>query len=102
MRSQQSRPTPTLNTLGADQTSMELTDDDEPCLVRPTHFIRVLAVPRVEGTERVGPLELGIVTFLACNGGSATPDQVIDAVWGGKAIERGTFFTRLTKTRNAL
>src|SRR5207302_7666098 len=36
------------------------------------------------------------------NGGSATPDQVIDAVWGGKAIERGTFLNRLTKTRNAL
>ena len=62
----------------------------------------MLGVPRIEGTERIGPLELGIVTFLACNGGSATPDQVIDAVWGGKAIERGTFLNRLTKTRNAL
>jgi two-component SAPR family response regulator len=62
----------------------------------------VLGVPRIEGVERIGPLELGIVAFLACNGGSATPDEVIDAVWGGKAIERGTFLNRLTKTRNAL
>ena len=69
---------------------------------QPAHLIRVLGVPRIDGFDRIGPLELGIATFLACNGGRATPDQIKDAVWNGKRIEHGTFTNRLTKTRQAL
>jgi DNA-binding SARP family transcriptional activator len=70
-------------------------------LPQPSHLVRVLGTPRVDGVNGLGRLELGIITFLACNGGTATPDQVIDAVWSGKAIERGTFLNRLSKTRAA-
>lgn len=77
-------------------------DDDGWTPPQPEHIVRVLGVPRIDGFERVGPLELGIVAFLACNGGRATPDQIKDAVWNGKRIEHGTFTNRLTKTRQAL
>ncbi len=74
--------------------------DDEPA-GNPSFVVRLLGRPRIDGVAELGPLEISIITFLACNGGSATPEQVIDAVWNGRLIERGTFLNRLTKTRRA-
>lgn len=79
-------------------------DDDQADdwkLPEPEHLVRVLGAPRLDEAPSIGRLELSIIAFLACSGGSATPDQVIDAVWGGKAIGQGTFMNRLTKARNA-
>ncbi|MFT3851347.1 MAG: hypothetical protein QM733_01180 [Ilumatobacteraceae bacterium] len=42
------------------------------------------------------------MTFLACSGGSASESQVIDAVWGGRAIERTTLWNRISRARSVL
>lgn len=68
----------------------------------PEHLVRVLGVPRLDQAPDIGRLELSIIAFLACNGGAATTDQVIDAVWGGKVISQGTFMNRLTRLRNTV
>jgi hypothetical protein len=79
----------------------EENEADDASESEPVHLVRLLGVPHIDGLPRLGRLEMGIIAFIACNGGTATPEQVIDAVWGGKAIENGTFLNRLTKTRQA-
>ena len=64
--------------------------------------MRTLGVPSVDGHPTLGRLEVNLITFLACSGGSATESQVIDAVWNGRAIERGTLWNRISKARAAL
>ena len=77
------------------------TDDDwsEP---QPELLVKVLGVPRIDSYPNLGRLELNLVTFLACNHGSATEDQLIDAIWNGRAIERTTVWNRISKARAAL
>jgi hypothetical protein len=76
-------------------------EDSDDQAGTPGCLVRLLGRPRIDGIADLGPLEISIIAFLACNGGSATPEQVIDAVWNGRLIERGTFLNRLTKTRRA-
>lgn len=75
-------------------------DDDDAARADPTHLVRVLGAPSIDGVSGLGRLELGIITYLACNGRIATPEQIIDAVWSGKTIGQGTFSNRLTRARN--
>lgn len=65
-------------------------------------MIRVLGAPRVECPAALGQRDVSLLAFVACNGGSATDDQVIDAVWGGKALEKPSFYNRLSRIRSAL
>lgn len=65
-------------------------------------LIRVLGVPRVEHSAQLGQRDVSLLAFVACCGGSATDDQVIDAVWSGKTMTKPGFGNRLTKIRNAL
>lgn len=65
-------------------------------------LIRVLGAPRVECPASLGQRDVSLLAFVACNGGSATDDQVIDAVWGGKALEKPSFYNRLSRIRSAL
>jgi nucleoid-associated protein YgaU len=76
--------------------------EDGPPWPEPELLVRVLGVPRIDRTPGLGRIELNLVTFLACSGGSATESQVIDAVWNGRAIERATLWNRISKARAAL
>ena len=87
-----------LDSLGEDEPDSK--DHDDPAQVAPTHLVRVLGAPSIDGVSGLGRLELGIITYLACNGRIATPEQIIDAVWSGKTIGQGTFSNRLTRARN--
>lgn len=78
----------------------EAKDDDDAALTEPIHLVRVLGAPTIDGISGLGRLELGIITYLACSGRVATPEQIIDAVWSGKSIGQGTFSNRLTRARN--
>ncbi len=75
-------------------------DDDDAASSEPIHLVRVLGAPTIDGISGLGRLELGIITYLACSGRVATPEQIIDAVWSGKSIGQGTFSNRLTRARN--
>lgn len=75
-------------------------DYDDAASTEPIHLVRVLGAPTIDGISGLGRLELGIITYLACNGRVATPEQIIDAVWSGKTIGQGTFSNRLTRARN--
>jgi DNA-binding SARP family transcriptional activator len=76
--------------------------EEEPSLLGDRLLIRVLGVPRVECSVALGQRDTSLLAFVACNGGSATDDQVIDAVWGGKAMGKPSFYNRLSRIRNAL
>lgn len=65
-------------------------------------LVRVLGPPRVDGFPNLGRLDVSLVAFLACNGGQATEDQVVNAVWGGRAIEKATLWNRISKARVSL
>ena len=80
-------------------------DDTEPEPVAPRQpavMVRVLGPPDVPAFPSLGRLETSLVAFLACSGGSATIDQVIDAVWNGRLVERTTVWNRLSKARSVL
>jgi nucleoid-associated protein YgaU len=81
-----------------------LASDDEALADQPHPevVVRVLGVPSVDGHPSLGRIDLNLVTFLACSGGTATESQVIDAVWNGRAIERSTLWNRISKARAAL
>ena len=84
------------------------TFDEEPSgpdgweLPIPDLLVRVLGTPRVDGHPNLGPLDVSLVAFLACNGGHATQDQLVNAVWGGRAIEKATLWNRVSKARLSL
>ncbi len=82
----------------------DLVDDDEPegDQPHPEVIVRILGVPSVDGHPSLGRIDLNLITFLACSGGTATESQVIDAVWNGRAIERSTLWNRISKARAAL
>lgn len=80
----------------------ELGADDEWEPPVPTVLVKVLGPPRVDGHPSLGRLDVSLVAFLACNGGQATEDQVVNAVWGGRAIEKVTLWNRISKARVSL
>ena len=80
----------------------DLGEDDEWEPPAPEVLVRVLGPPRVDGHPNLGRLDVSLVAFLACNGGQATEDQVVNAVWGGRAIEKVTLWNRISKARVSL
>jgi LysM repeat protein len=76
--------------------------DDDWTTPQPELLVRVLGVPTIDGYANLGRIELNIVTFLACSGGQATEDQVIDAVWNGRLVEQTTLWNRISKARSVL
>ena len=94
---------------GDDMEQLELdingdrTSDDEPWSVpTPGLLIRLLGTPTLPAHPELGRLDVSLIAFLACHGRSATKDQVIDAVWGGRRIERSTLWNRISKARSTL
>ena len=80
----------------------DLGDDDEWEPPAPEVLVRVLGPPRVDGYPNLGRLDVSLVAFLACKGGRATEDQIVNAVWGGRAIEKVTLWNRISKARMSL
>jgi len=80
----------------------DLGEDDEWEPPAPSVLVRVLGPPRVDGFPNLGRLDVSLVAFLACNGGQATEDQVVNAVWGGRAIEKATLWNRISRARVSL
>lgn len=74
-------------------------DDDDWTIPEPEILVRVLGVPSVPAFPKLGRLELNLVTFIACHGGNVTEDQVIDAVWNGRFVERTNLWNRVSKAR---
>lgn len=88
--------------LDVDALDDDLGQDDEWEPPAPEVLVRVLGPPRVDGHPNLGRLDVSLVAFLACNGGQATEDQVVNAVWGGRAIEKVTLWNRISKARVSL
>ncbi|MCU1366239.1 MAG: hypothetical protein JWN39_1878, partial [Ilumatobacteraceae bacterium] len=79
------------------------TDEDQPwSLPEPGLLIRLLGAPTLPHHPQLGRLDISLVAFLACHDHSATEDQVINAVWGGRHIERSTLWNRISKARATL
>ena len=85
--------------LASDETSLTVEPEGWP---RPDLLVRVLGRPRVEHDAKLSQLEISLVAYLACRGGSVPTEEVIDAVWKGALIERRTMFNRLSKIRPKL
>ncbi len=68
----------------------------------PTYLVRVLGRPRIDQFPKVPRLELNIAVYLACHGGRATNDQLMDAIWDGTPIGREAVSNRLSKARSHL
>lgn len=69
---------------------------------RPDLLVRVLGRPRVEHDAKLSQLEISLVAYLACRGGSVPTEDILDAVWKGALIDRRTMFNRLSKIRPKL
>jgi DNA-binding SARP family transcriptional activator len=65
----------------------------------PEVLVRVVGPPDVPAFPALGRMDLNVVAFLACAGGSTTVDQVTDAVWGGRLVEKETVWNRMSKVR---
>lgn len=68
----------------------------------PEVMVTVFGAPHVDGFPELGRMDTNLVAFLACNGGEATDDQLIDAVWNGRMVERSTVWNRISKARSVL
>lgn len=68
----------------------------------PDVMVTVFGSPHVEDFPDLGRMDTNLVAFLACNGGGATEDQLIDAVWNGRLVERSTVWNRISKARSVL
>lgn len=75
-------------------------DDWQP--PAPGLLVKVLGSPRIEGVDTLRPTDVSLVAFLACRGGSSSEDQVINAVWCGRAVEKATLWNHITKIRAAI
>ncbi|MGD9796163.1 MAG: LysM peptidoglycan-binding domain-containing protein, partial [Acidimicrobiia bacterium] len=85
----------------ADDLDADLGEADDWEFPEPAVLVRVLGAPEVLG-HTVGRLETSIVTYLACHGGCRRDEQVINAVWNGRAVEPKTLWNRVSKIRSAL
>ena len=77
-------------------------EDDGWTPPEPELVVRVLGTPTIEAHPALGRAELNIVAFLACSGGKATEDQLIDAVWSGRLVERSTLWNKMSRARSVL
>jgi hypothetical protein len=75
--------------------------DDDWTLPTAKVMVRVLGEPEVLGTE-LGRIETSIVTYVASHDNSRRDDQVINAVWNGRALEPKTLWNKISKIRTAL
>jgi DNA-binding SARP family transcriptional activator len=75
-------------------------DDWQP--PSPALLVRVLGPPCVVSVEGLSATGVSLVAFLACHGHKATEDQLINAVWNGKAVNKTTVWNHITKIRSAL
>ena len=82
--------------------ALDVTSDDDWTRPDPDLLVRVLGTPTIEEHAGLGRAELNIVVFLACSGGKATEDQVIDAVWNGRLVERSTLWNKMSRARSVL
>jgi len=81
------------------ETDLTVEPDEWPV---PDLLVRVLGRPRVEHDAKLSQLEISLVAYLACRGGSVPTEDILDAVWKGALIERRTMFNRLSKIRPKL
>jgi nucleoid-associated protein YgaU/DNA-binding SARP family transcriptional activator len=65
-------------------------------------LVRVLGAPRVEGVDGLPATDVSLVAFLACHGRMAAEDQLINAVWNGRAVNKATLWNHITKARSVL
>ncbi|HQZ33339.1 MAG TPA: LysM peptidoglycan-binding domain-containing protein [Ilumatobacteraceae bacterium] len=82
--------------------ALDGTSDDDWTRPDPDLLVRVLGTPTIDEHPGLGRAELNIVVFLACAGGKATEDQVIDAVWNGRLVERSTLWNKMSRARSVL
>ena len=68
----------------------------------PELLVRVLGTPAAVGCSDLGRIETNLVVFLALHHNSATEEQVIDAVWNGRQVEKVTLWNRMSKARAVL
>jgi DNA-binding SARP family transcriptional activator len=76
--------------------------DETAEVVEPAVLVRVLGPPAIPSHSKIGRTDINLLAYLACNNGTATEDQIIDAVWGGRNVERTTLWNHLSKVRSAL
>lgn len=76
-------------------------DDDDWTPPDPAVLVRVLGAPEVVGVT-LGRIETSIITYLASHDGRRRDEQVINAVWNGRAIEPKTLWNRISKIRAVL
>ena len=79
----------------------DLGDDDDWEIPDPEVLVRVLGAPEVVGST-LGRIETSIVAYLACHGGRRRDEQVINAVWNGRAVEPKTLWNKISKIRAVL
>ena len=94
--------TPTFDQLLLTIDAPDGTSDDDWARPAPDLLVRVLGTPTIDEHPGLGRAELNIVIFLACSGGKATEDQVIDAVWNGRLVERSTLWNKMSRARSVL
>ena len=86
---------------GAVETDADLGEDDDWEFPEPAVLVRVLGAPEVIGVT-LGRIETSIVTYLAGHGGRRRDEQVINAVWNGRAVEPKTLWNKISKIRSVL
>jgi len=92
--------TPT-GVLIAEEDPEDLGNDDGWAFPEPEVLVRVFGAPEIVGVA-LGRIETSIVTYLACHGGRRRDDQVINAVWNGRAVEPKTLWNKISKIRSVL
>lgn len=85
-----------------DSCEADLGDDDGWTIPTPAVMVRVLGAPEVLDHPNIGRIETSIITYLACHDGKRRDDQVINAVWNGRAMEPKTLFNKISKIRSIL
>jgi hypothetical protein len=68
----------------------------------PELLVRVLGQPRVDGRPELGERQTSLTAFLAMLGRPATNADIVEAIWGGKAIQERTVWNLVSRTRSAL
>lgn len=93
--------TPTVVLIAEEEPEGDLGVDDDWAFPEPEVLVRVLGAPEVVAVP-LGRIETSIVTYLACHGGKRRDDQVINAVWNGRAVEPKTLWNKISKIRSVL
>lgn len=68
----------------------------------PELLVRVLGQPRVDGRPDLGERQASLTAFLAMLGRPATNADIVEAIWGGKAIQERTVWNLVSRTRSSL